>query len=443
MDLVRASALAVVVLGHGIGGVVGWPQEGGVVVATTLAIYPWAAWATWVLQIMPLFFVAGGAVNARSWRAGTWAWPAWLWRRVARLLRPVWVYLAVMAPVCGLVSLVADPRIVGPLLLLATQLLWFIGVYVMVTALTPWLVAAHDRHPWLTPASLLVAAGIIDAVRLGLDGPAAVGLLNFVIVWALAAQWGILIADGRLLGRRAAAVAIGALLVNVLLTELGPYPRSMVGLPGEPFSNMAPPSLVLALHTAVLAGLVGVGRPLLERAARVPTLWRATVAVNLTAMTLYLWHLPMLVLLVAGQHALGLDRPVQWVDGQPTPGPGFWLWTLPYLAAFATLVALVVRIMWPFEHRPLPLWDRGRRTRLGDATAGSRMAAALGSIAIGVGTLALSATGLEGFPTRVVTYAGLPINAAVAIGLVAVGGWLVRTAGSSRAGYSNGKIPLP
>ncbi len=438
LDAIRALALVLVVLGHGIAGVVGWPDEGGVVVATTLAIYPWAAWATWLLQIMPLFFVAGGAVNARSWRASSAPWPAWVWRRVARLLRPVWVYLVVMAPVCGAVSLAVDPRVAGPLLVLATQLLWFVGVYVMVTALTPWAVAAHDRHPWLTPALLVLATAAVDLVRLGLDGPAAVGLLNFVLVWWLAAQWGILLADGDLVGRRAAGVALGALVANLLLTELGPYPRSMVGLPGESFSNMAPPSLVLAMHATVLAGLVAVGRPALARLTGRPAVWRATVAVNLTAMTLYLWHLPMLVLLVAGQHALGVDRPIRWVDGQPTPGPSFWLWTPLYLAAFALLVAAIVRLMWPFEHRPLPLWDRGRATRLEAATPGRRAASALGALVIGVGALALSATGLEGFPTRVAQYAGIPINSAAAIGFMALGGWLVRSAGSE-----NGNRVLP
>ena len=35
-----------------------------------------------------------------------------------------------------------------------------------------------------------------------------------------------------------------------------------------------------------------------------------------------LWHLPVLIALYAGLHALGLDRPVRWsADGYPEPGP--------------------------------------------------------------------------------------------------------------------------
>ena len=44
----------------------------------------------------------------------------------------------------------------------------------------------------------------------------------------------------------------------------------------------------------------------------------------------------------------------------------------------------------------------------------------------------LAAIGLVGFPTRVTSFAGIPLNAVAAIGLMALGGLLVRRAGSSR-----------
>ena len=142
----------------------------------------------------------------------------------------------------------------------------------------------------------------------------------------------------------------------------GPYPRSMVGMRGEPFSNMTPPSLVLALHTVALAGLVGAARPALARLAAGRRVWTGTTAINLTAMTLYLWHLPVLIALYAGLHGLGLDRPVHWAaDGYPIPGPGFWLWTLAFLAVYLACVVGVVRLMWPAEVGRLPGWDRPAR----------------------------------------------------------------------------------
>lgn len=457
LDLIRAAALVVVVLGHGIMGIVGWSASLPVV-SNTLALYGWAPWLTWLLQIMPLFFVAGGAVNARSWRSGRHPYAPWLWRRVERLLRPVWVYLLIMAPLAGVVSALTPAGFAGPLLGLATQLLWFVGVYVMVCALTPLGVRVHRVNPALGPLGLLVAVALVDWARLGLGLPAALGLLNFVLVWTFCAQLGLPFDDRLMSGWRGLALTGACVAANLALIAWGPYPISMVGLPGEPFSNMAPPSLVLALHAAALTGLVGAARPMLLRFAGRKRVWTGVTTVNLTAMTLYLWHLPVLIGLVTLLHALGLDRPVAWTDArQPAPGPGFWAWTLPYLAMFLLGVVGVVRVMWVAEVARLPGWDRPARREHsaggphvppqtgrdrppparppavgGDSAreAGPTAVAASGAAAIGVGALALSGTGLAGFPTRVVHFAGLPLNAAAAIGLMLLGGLLVRLAGA-------------
>jgi hypothetical protein len=446
LDLMRAAALAVVVLGHATMGLVGWRSDGPVV-NNTLTIYPWAPWATWALQIMPLFFVAGGAVNARSWRSGRDPYAPWLWRRVARLLRPVWVYLLVMAPASAVVSWLAPPGWSEPLLGLATQLLWFIGVYVMVCALTPLAVRADDRNPWLGPAVLLAGVVAVDVARLGLGLPSAVGLLNFVLAWAFAAQLGLLFDAGLLRGGRGALVAAGAVTANLVLVSFGPYPTSMVGLPGESFSNMAPPSMVLALHALALAGAAGAARPALDALTRRTRVWTATTAVNLTAMTLYLWHLPVLITMVAVLHLVGLDRPVTWRSPDlAVPGASFWIWTIPYFCLYLACVAGVVRLLWPVELGTLPGWDRPARPGAADR-ASERWASAqagLGAVVIGVGTLTLSGTGLAGFPTRVVTFAGLPLNAAGAIALMVLGALLVRRSGAVTQPHrhSNDKAPL-
>jgi hypothetical protein len=51
----------------------------------------------------------------------------------------------------------------------------------------------------------------------------------------------------------------------------------MVGMPGERISNMAPPTIVLALHAVVLISVVGLlaGARTLRSAPRV---WRAVAA---------------------------------------------------------------------------------------------------------------------------------------------------------------------
>ncbi|MDA8436961.1 MAG: hypothetical protein M0Z98_13380, partial [Actinomycetales bacterium] len=99
--------------------------------------------------------------------------------------------------------------------------------------------------------------------------------------------------------------------------------------------------------------------------------------------------------------------------------------------AYGVGVWAVVRLTWPFEHVPLRWWDAPPRT-----PAPSRRTAAwctaIGTSGVGAATLALSATGLAGFPTRTIDYAGVPLNAAVAIAVLVGSGALIRWAGSPR-----------
>jgi len=204
----------------------------------------------------------------------------------------VWVYLAIMAPASALATVALPEGWAAPLLGLATQLLWFVGVYVVVCALTPALVRLHAWHPLAGPVGWLAAVALVDWLRIG-AGIAPIGLLNFTLAWAFAAQLGLLMDDGGMRGWRGIGVAAAAVSTNLVLISAGPYPISMVGgSPGERFSNMAPPSLALALHALALAGLAGAARPALRRLAARPRAWWAATAVNMTAMTLYLWHLP-------------------------------------------------------------------------------------------------------------------------------------------------------
>ena len=65
-----------------------------------MASYPALQYLTWVLQVMPIFFAFGGAASVIAWRkadAGDVLYSTWMWGRVRRLLRPVLVYLAIMA----------------------------------------------------------------------------------------------------------------------------------------------------------------------------------------------------------------------------------------------------------------------------------------------------------------------------------------------------------
>lgn len=440
VDGARAAALLVVVAGHVVMAVVAWP--GGVpVLGNLLAAYPWTQALTWLLQIMPLFFFAGGAANALSYerhhaRGGDYA--SWLWGRGRRLLRPAWIYLALMAVIATVVTLLAPAETAEPLMMLTTQLLWFLGAYLLVTALAPLFRRTSLVGGVLGLLLLLGLVALVDLARFALGLPEAVALLNFVLAWAVPAYLGALRSHGTLGAypwpAMVAAVALG-FAANAVLIRYGPYPVSMVGMPGEPVSNMAPPTLVLAIHSVVLAALVTLLDAPLRRLLERPRIWRPVTGVNLVAMTLYLWHLPVLIAVATAAHALGLDRPVTiGADGYPVPdGWGYLLGSVAFVAAYGVGVWAVVRLLWPLEHAPLVWWDaplRGRRPSPRTAA----VVAAVATFGIGASTLVISATGLGGFPTRTIEYAGLPLNAAAAIAVMLAAGAALRCAGGERRG---------
>lgn len=150
-------------------------------------------------------------------------------------------------------------------------------------------------------------------------------------------------------------------------------------------------------------------------------------------MTLYLWHLPVLVGLVVITHYLGWDRPTYLgANGYPIPaGWRYGLESVGFWAVFGLCVWVIVRFVGVFEHARLPWWDSPPR---GFAPTGrwASIFVAIGVLGVGASLLMLSATGLGGFPTRVVRYLGIPLNAALAMGILIGSGALIRWAGAPR-----------
>lgn len=437
VDAARAASLLIVVVGHAFMAVVMW-RNGVPKLGNLLAAFPWTQSVTWVLQIMPLFFFAGGAANAISWdknvaRGGTYS--TWMWVRTQRFLRPLWVYLIIAGCIAAIVTAFAPTRVAAPLMFLTTQLLWFLGSYILVTALTPLFRPTTPLHGALVVGEFLIGCALVDVARLFAGWPVAIGLVNFVLVWLVPAYLGSLRARG-ILARYSPSFLVVVLLMdlaaNSLLIGLGPWPLSLVGMPGESFSNMAPPSLVLAIHSVTLVVILTLLNGPLTQVLSRPKVWQRITGVNMVTMTLYLWHLPVLVALVALSHGLGLDRPTRiGANGYPVPdGWGYALGSMGFWAIFGVSVWAVIRLLWRLEHAPLPWWDSIPRSR-GPSRFNSVFVVA-GVVGIGVALLMLSGTGLGGFPVRVVHYLGLPLNAAAAMGLLVASGGLVRWAGATR-----------
>lgn len=345
VDVVRVGSILVVVLGHWLMAAV-VRLDGELRTANALAAMPWLQPLTWVLQVVPLFFVAAGFANARALSRPGRSTATFVAQRVVRVVpTPV-----VMVTVVGLALVVAGAAGAPPSTLhdvgaVVAQPLWFLAVYLLVALVAPLQLRLHRRQPWLVLVTLPIAAGAMDLVRFA-HGEADLATANYLLVFAFAQEIGFWYADGRLSGwapGRWAALALGAYAIVVVLTAAGPYPVSMIGLKGQ-VSNMAPPTICVAVLTVGQVGLLMAVRPSLVRALRRPGVWRMVAAGNGLALSLFAWHLAALVLAYGAAAWLGV--------GTPTPGSAAWWLTKPLilLGAGAVLAGLVAATV-PLDRR--------------------------------------------------------------------------------------------
>ncbi|WP_327306353.1 acyltransferase family protein [Streptomyces sp. NBC_01298] len=414
VDLLRVASLGTVIAGHWLMAAVSTDGIGNL-----LAVVPPLQVLTWALQVMPVFFFVGGFSHALSYRslarrADGPVYAAFLRARLRRLLRPTLVFVAVWTAVALVAQLLGGGggRLSGAALRLVTQPLWFIGIYLAMVALTPPLLKLHERHGWAAFGALAGAAAAVDLLRFAGGVPYA-EFLNFAFVWLAVHQLGFLRADGRI--RRPGALAAAGLAGAVALVAYGPYPLSMVGMPGEKVSNMAPPTLALLAHGIWLVGAVELLRgPAAAWLAR-PRVWRGVVAANGVAMTAFLWHLTAMLAVYAAQLGLGIALP------EPA-GPAWWAQVPVRFLAAAALTCVLVAVFRRFE-----------APGASGTHPGSGPRAALGTALCLLGVLGLSTTGLGGLlDGHSATLIALPVTAPAAIGM-ALGGWLlVERSGTSR-----------
>ena len=89
---------------------------------------------------------------------------AFPWTQAQRLLRPLWSYLIIMGCIAAVVTALAPPKVAVPLMRLTTQLLWFLGSYILITALTPALKRTTPMQGVVRTLSLLAVCAFVDLV---------------------------------------------------------------------------------------------------------------------------------------------------------------------------------------------------------------------------------------------------------------------------------------
>ena len=425
VDFLRAASIVVVMLGHWSMAVVAL-RDGDWKLGNLLTYFDGAWLLTWVFQVMPVFFFVGGfsnmvTLNALERRGAGYA--EFASSRTWRLMKPVLVLLALWLPLATLLQLTdaVDDRVLRPATTVVTQPLWFIGIYLIVTALAPPMRSLHRRFGVRVLVALVAAAVIVDVVRFvgRIEG---IGYLNFAFVWLFAHQSGYFYADGALPRAQSFALLVGGaggLAALVLLTRFGPYPLSMVGLPGETISNMNPPTVCLiALAVWQVSALMLVRRRVSAWLQR-PRLWGMVIAANSMIMTMFLWHLTALMIAVVTLLPLGFPQPA-------VGSISWWLLRPVWITILCALTALFVVLLGRFE-RP----GRGSAGQAG----GIGPAAAIGVALVIVGICGFAVSGLVDLihpnGRRLIALPVSPLINSVALGLGGLFFVISRRAGRS------------
>lgn len=354
VDFLRALSIGAVILGHWIIAAP-WIDDGRLRLDHMLALQPWTQWLTLGFQVMPVFFLVGGYSNAASWdaarRTGT-PYGTWVAGRARRLIGPTiplilaWTAMAFVFRQFGV-----GYETIRHGSMLALVPMWFLAVYLLVVLLVPVTYAAWERYRMWSFWVPVVLAVAFDVLRFHDGHRPGVALVNYLFVWTSIHQLGYLWRDGHFSGARQALpwFAAGS-LAWVLLTRYGPYPNSMVGVPGDAISNTTPPDVLLLAFGVAQAGLVLALEGPMRRWLAGERAWAGTILVNGTIMTLYLWHLTVLALLV------GLASLAGGIGLHAVPGTGeWWLARLPWIAAMGTGLVLMIPLVGRFERStPLP-----------------------------------------------------------------------------------------
>lgn len=407
LDLARVGCVVLVVVVHVLFTGVGVDDAGGLVIERTVEAQPWFAVASWIANIMPLFFVVGGFAARAGWRSATARGGTaddFVRVRLARLARPaVPVLLFFTLALAVARGLGLDPALVDTVAIGVGSPLWFIGAYMVAQALAPWMIQWHERSPGMTLLVLLLGALATDIVRLvvgiyglGLDriggngygfGHEFFGLPNVLFVWLFAQQLGFALHDGWFARRSpwqlAGIVAAGYGAVWALV-YFGDYSWSML-------ANQWPPTAPLAVLAVVQAAAFTLVRPALAAVMRTRSAQVVLFLLGSRLMTIYLWHLPVIMILTGVQLLLPLPM--------PAPGDAVWWWTR---VPFTLLVIAVVLVL------SLGLVRFERAPKAGPARVPGRAATVAAVILFAVPPLGISAYGLD-----------LPLAIAALVGSVA------------------------
>jgi peptidoglycan/LPS O-acetylase OafA/YrhL len=403
VDFLRAVSILMVVTGHWLVAAP-WIQDGAFVAGDLLEMRPGTQWLTWLFQVMPIFFIVGGYANAVSLesakRRGV-GYAGWLATRLHRLVTPLlalllgWALLAMMLYFFGVEGDTTRLASRGALIPI-----WFLAIYIAVVLLAPLTYKAWERWGFASLLAFVAVGAIVDALFFAAEIKWP-GWTQYFWVWLSVHHLGYAWRDGRLgsPARLLAWSAIGFAALWILIFE-GPYPFAMVGSPDEGLSNTLPPKITLfALGVFQFGLLLAIEAPMRRMLSSV-RIWAATVLINSMIMTLYLWHITVLIVIVVLSYLIGFGLGFE-------PGTQEWWLTRPLW------LGVLYAILLPLTLALSPLERRARSPGAPVPSAARQVGGAL-MICLGVAYLALFGFGS----------APLPYLDIIAFFTVVTGSWL-------------------
>lgn len=348
IDVARVGSVVVVVIFHTLLWVVGMKNG-------QITVEPWApgpGWwfASWFFAIIPVFFVAAGFANAvivDGSRARGITWSRYLVERGTRLAGPLSLFIAVFALVSSVPAWFGalDPATV--LSRQFAQLLWFLVVHLGLLLAAPFLIGVFDRFGAWSMFPLAALAVAVDVV-VRQTGQFDLQWLNLVVIWPLAHQWGVAYHRGWFrqwpVGRNLVLLGGCAVLLVAMVFGLG-YPPAAVAWADVLVANLQPPTVAVLILGMAQASALGLAEHY-GLARELPARWLSPLrAANALLFTVYLWHIPVIVLaggILAGGSLL-------W------PGvAGVLLSQLVFLVLVLTLVLGLVPVIGQLEWRLIP-----------------------------------------------------------------------------------------
>jgi peptidoglycan/LPS O-acetylase OafA/YrhL len=388
VDFLRAVSILAVITGHWLIAAL-YYHDGSLIPGDLLEIQSNTQWLTWLFQVMPIFFIVGGYANAvtlEKARQREIGYAGWLAARLNRLVTPLLALLlgwALLAAILYFMGVSGDvTRLASRTALIPT---WFLAIYIMVVVLAPATYIAWRRWGFASFWALAAISALVDIAFFAAD-LRWMGWSNYLWIWLSVHHLGYAWRDGRM-GSPARLViysALGLLALGLMVSK-GPYPFAMAGSPDEGISNSFPPKLTLLMLGITQFGLLLAIEGPMRRILTGSRLWAATVLINSMIMTLYLWHLTVMVIIIAlaylaGGLGLGLE-----------PGSADWWITRPiWIAVLLAAVLPVTLLLSPLE----------RRAHAADAAApaASRLVGGAALLCLGVALLALFGFGSAPLP---------------------------------------------